>query len=218
MGPRPKIAFFAATVAVFLAACGPAHQGGSLQSIDTVNGPAPDTMLAADADSISLQTPSDTIRAFVPERQDCDGNGVPDAIDIREGTEDDLNHNGVIDACDPDTALPANPHNQSWRALGAAEDTSFFWVGFQHRPIEDGGEVVAIRYTVPLEGAHVRLDVFDSRGFLVATPMNARQDAGAYESVWNRVGVDGKVLKPGIYRLRLTVDNHSYVRRVRWAV
>jgi flagellar hook capping protein FlgD len=215
---RPRLLLGAIGASLSLAACGPAHQGTALRPVDTVDRPAPDTMLGAEADSFPLHPPSDTIRAFVPERQDCDGNGVPDAVDIREGTEEDLNHNGVIDPCDPDTSLPSNPNNQSWRALRTAADTSFFWAGFQNRPVADGGRIVAIRYTVPLEGASVRLDVFDSRGFLVATPVSTRQDAGAYESAWNRTGADGRVLPAGMYRLRLTVEAHMYLRRVRWAV
>ena len=208
----------AAGATLLVAACGPAHQGTALRPVDTADRPSPDTTIGAESDSFPLHPPQDTIKAFVPERQDCDGNGVADAIDIREGTEEDLNHNGVIDPCDPDTNLPSNPQNQSWRALRSAPDTSFFWAGFQNRPLEDGGRIVAIRYTVPLEGASVRLDVFDARGFLVASPVRARQDGGAYESAWNRTGADGKVLPPGMYRLRLTVDGHVYFRRVRWAV
>jgi hypothetical protein len=225
MGPRhkavfsrPRLLFAAVLASAVLAACGPAHQGTALRPVDTVDRPAPDTTLGAEADSFSLHPPSDTIRAFVPEREDCDGNGVPDAVDIREGTEDDLNHNGVIDPCDADTSLPSNPHNQSWRAFKTAADTSFFWAGFQSRTVAEGGRIVAIRYTVPLEGASVRLDVFDAHGVLVATPVNARQDAGAYESAWNRAGTDGKVLPAGMYRLRLTIDGHVYLRHVRWAV
>jgi flagellar hook capping protein FlgD len=190
----------------------------ALHSLDTQNQLPPDTALAAEADSMNLRPPTDIIQPFVPEREDCNNNGVPDAVDIREGTEDDSNHNGIIDACEPDTNLPANPHSNRWRALRAAPDTSYFWAGFRNRPVDDGGEIVAVRYTVPGEGARVRLDVFDARGFLVATPVNAEQDGGAYESAWNRAGADGKVLAPGMYRLRLTVDGHTYVRRVRWAL
>jgi len=218
MGSRQFALLTAVCASVAVAACAPSRPASSLRPVDTVNRPSPDTTIGAESDSFTLHPPQDTIRAFVPERQDCDGNGVADVIDIREGTEEDLNHNGVIDPCDPDTNLPSNPHNQSWRALRSAPDTSFFWAGFQNRPQEDGGEIVAIRYTVPLEGANVRLDVFDAHGYLVATPVQSRQDAGAYESAWNRAGSDGKVLPPGIYRLRLTIDGHVYMRRVRWAV
>ena len=217
MGPR-RFFLAAATVCAVLAACAPAKESGELRPLDTADRSTPDTMLAPEADSFAVHPPTDTIRAFVPERQDCDGNGVPDAIDIREGTEEDLNRNGVIDPCDPDTNLPSNPHNQSWRAFRNAADTSFFWAGFQNRPVDDGGRRVAIRYTVPLEGASVRLDVFDAHGFLVATPWNARQDAGAYESAWNLTDARGRILPAGIYRLRLTVDGRTYLRRVRWAV
>src|SRR5262249_2421942 len=187
---RPHALLAAMAASALLAACGPARQSTALHPVDTVDRPSPDTTIGAEADSFTLHPPQDTIRAFVPEREDCDGNGVADAIDIREGTEEDLNHNGVIDPCDPDTNLPSHPHNQSWRARRSAADTSFFWAGFQSRPVADGGEIVAIRYTVPLEGASVRLDVFDAHGYLVATPVRTRQDAGAYESVWNRTGSD----------------------------
>lgn len=221
MNPRRIDVVLAVLAASLLGACAttpPAPPPAqALRSLEPQNQLPPDTVLAAEADSLNLRTPTDAIKPFVPEREDCDGNGVADMIDIREATEDDTNHNGIIDACEPDTNLPANPHNNQWRALRSAPDTSYFWAGFRNRPVDDGGEIVAVRYTVPLEGAHVRLDVFDARGFLVATPVNAEQDGGAYESAWNRAGADGKVLKPGIYRLRLTVDDRSYVRRVRWA-
>ena len=219
MSPRQICLVLAALAA--LAGCASAPPAPppaqALRSLDPPNQLPPDTALAAEADSITLHPPADTIRAFVPEREDCDGNGVPDVIDIREGTEDDVNPNRLIDVCEPDTNLPANPHNNQWRALRTAQDTSYFWTGFRNRPHDDGGEIVAVRYTVPGEGEHVRLDVFDARGFLVATPVNAEQDGGAYESAWNRADADGKVLKPGMYRLRLTVGEHTYLRRARWA-
>ncbi|NIM47868.1 MAG: hypothetical protein GTO22_01155, partial [Gemmatimonadales bacterium] len=34
---------------------------------------------------------------------DCNGNGVPDACDIADGTSDDADGDGVPDECDADT-------------------------------------------------------------------------------------------------------------------
>ena len=205
-------AFIAAfATCLLLAACSHAPAGFAIDDSPPM---APDTL---PVDSSRAPDLADTIHAITPEREDCDGNGIPDVVDLREGNEDDVNGNRVPDPCDRDTSLLAHPQNTRWKLYALRPDTSFFWTGYQRRARAEGGEVVAVRYTVPLGGAEVRLDVFDARGAVVVTLVNKRQDSGAYETAWHRDRPDGKEAAPGAYRLRLDVNGRGVVRRVRWA-
>lgn len=212
--PRVGAAVAALLLIVFVAACS-SQSGGGLAIDDSPPPASVSDTLPVDT-SFAPELRPDTIRADAPEREDCNGNGIADVFDVREGTEDDANGNGVPDPCEPDTNLFAHPFNKRWQLFALAADTSFFWTGYQRRARDDGGEVVAIRYTVPREGAAVRLEVFDARGAPVVTLVNKRQESGAYETEWHRDG-GGKGVPQGTYRLRLEVNGRTIVRRAAWA-
>jgi hypothetical protein len=201
-------------VVALAAACG-SHSTGFTQIDDS-----PPPALASDTlpidTSFAPELRPEAIRADAPEREDCNGNGLADFIDLREGTEDDANENRIPDPCESDSNLLAHPQNTRWQLYALAADTSFFWTGYQRLARAEGGEVVAIRYTVPRGGAAVRLDVFDAHGVDLATLVNERQRSGAYETVWHRDRA-GKAVPPGMYRLRLEVNGRVTVRRARWA-
>lgn len=150
-----------------------------------------------------------------PGMVDCNWNGIPDSLDIAEGTSDDDNHNGVIDECESDTTLCWNRQDcrDRWRDLASRADTSFFWTA--HAP---NGTVV-IRFTVPRAGASVGLTAHgETTGKRFTVIDTTRKATGAYELSWDKRDSQTHVAAPaGIYTLTLKVGTRSYLRRVHWA-
>jgi hypothetical protein len=150
-----------------------------------------------------------------PERTDCNWNGIPDSVDIAEGTEDDVNHNGVIDNCDSDTTLCVQRADcrDTWRLLSTKPDTSYFWSA--HAP--DG--TILLRYTIPPHGARVSLTAERIQGVhAIKIIKPSRRASGAYELSWDkRDPATHKAVPPGLYRLTLTIGKRTYTRRVHWA-
>lgn len=155
---------------------------------------------------------SDLIADLESLRRDCNGNGLRDSIDIADGTAEDANQNGVIDACDPDEAVfnLAN-HDSAWfRHSEQNPGTSYFAASFQR------GHAIRIRYTVPAPGGRIELDVLDDRGRRIHRLQNARMLPGHYELSWDLTDREGEPFPHGRYVLRLRALGREYVRAVRW--
>jgi hypothetical protein len=145
-----------------------------------------------------------------PDAYDCDCNGVPDSLDVREGRASDVNHNGQDDMCDDDPAVRGLAWSEDWRKLAAARDTSAFIVGHQCRE-------VWIRYTVPEGGADVRLTARAPSGHVVRTLLRRHVDSGAYQLVWDETDDHGKPVADGtLYSITLEIGRRVYVRSAFW--
>ena len=73
-----------------------------------------------------------------------------------------------------------------------------------------GGSTM-IAYTLR-QNAHVRLAIYDLLGRHVATLVEARQGAGAYQLAWDGATEAGEAVRPGLYFYRLTADDHVQTR------
>lgn len=149
------------------------------------------------------------------ELTDCNWNGIADSLDIAEGTEDDVNHNGVIDNCDMDTTLCLRRPDcrDAWRLMSTRPDTSYFWSA--HAP----NGTVLLRFTVPPPGARVSLTAQRVQGIHTTNIIKlSKRASGPYELSWDKQDpATRRVVPPGLYRLTLTVGKRTYTRRVQWA-
>ena len=152
----------------------------------------------------------DMARLYSTPVHDCNGNAVPDSVDIKEGYARDVNRNGIIDDCDPDdeVAREARSGSRWWRYADIA-DSSYFAV------VHGSVPMITIRYTVPPSGADVYLSVVDSSGSRQVVLVDRHQDNGPYIIEWDRK-VDDKPLRPGIYTFRLSVGRHRLERKMQW--
>ena len=139
-------------------------------------------------------------------RFDCDGNFIPDSLDIAEGFAVDKNHNGIPDSCEPDTTLLWSFMSQRWRG----QDSVFFSSAYQR------GQSVLLRYTVPKQ-AKVRLEVRSANGTLVRLLDDGMRARGAYEEHWDRRNDEGRLVSAGAYEIELTVGSTKRSAGVRWA-
>ena len=142
-----------------------------------------------------------------PSPFDCDGNFVPDTLDIAEGFAVDSNHNGVPDSCEPDTTLLGSLASRRWRD----QDSVFFSSAYLR------GQSVLLRYTVPESEAKVRLEIHSAGGVLVRTVFAGDRQRGAYEEHWDRRNDAGKLVSAGAYGILLVVGKTTKQSRVRWA-
>jgi hypothetical protein len=71
-----------------------------------------------------------------------------------------------------------------------------------------------IHYVVPGQGERVRLSVFDLRGRLVRTLLDAPLPAGAGSVVWDGVDAAGQVVASGTYLVELTAGRDRAVQKV----
>jgi len=72
-----------------------------------------------------------------------------------------------------------------------------------------------INYNVP-EGnsVHVRLDIFDIRGRLVRTLVDADRDAGTYHVLWDGTDAGGRHLASGVYLYRIHAGQFVQTRKM----
>jgi hypothetical protein len=143
--------------------------------------------------------------------KDCNGNGIPDSVDIQRGYASDINKNGRIDECDPDKAVArrARTGNQWWHAADVS-DSVYFSVTYTILP------PVTIRYTVPPSGGAVTLALLDSAGATLGELVHRHQENGPYIIQWDR-RVKGIAVGPGEYTFRLTMTGKNRVRRLGWS-
>jgi len=72
---------------------------------------------------------------------DCNGNGVPDACDLAQGTSDDKNGNGIPDECEEGPLWWRSPLNDHWYAL----TTVGSWSEAEARAELWGGHLATVR-------------------------------------------------------------------------
>jgi len=70
-----------------------------------------------------------------------------------------------------------------------------------------------LTFALPRTG-HVRIDVHDVRGRLVATLADRRYEAGEHGVTWDGTGGDGLPVAPGLYVLRVEADRRQAARKV----
>jgi hypothetical protein len=70
-----------------------------------------------------------------------------------------------------------------------------------------------LAYELPERGP-VRLAVYDAAGRRIATVVDAVQDPGRHEAVWNGRGPDGARLRSGVYFARLAFGGEVRVRKI----
>ncbi|HET6462275.1 MAG TPA: T9SS type A sorting domain-containing protein, partial [Candidatus Krumholzibacteria bacterium] len=70
-----------------------------------------------------------------------------------------------------------------------------------------------IRFTLP-DPAHVNLSVFDVRGALVITLLDADMPRGAHDELWNGHDARGESVGSGVYFYRLTTVHHVLTRKM----
>ena len=64
------------------------------------------------------------------------------------------------------------------------------------------------------EGAHVRLEVFNTLGQRIAKLVDGEQGAGAYRVRWNGTDTSGRAVAAGVYVYRLMVDRMHQIGRM----
>lgn len=141
-------------------------------------------------------------------RPDCNGNGIPDSVDIARGYAEDENHNGVIDDCEPDSVVHSRIKDGSWRRAAFAVDTSFF-------AVRQSITVVTIDYTVPMGGDRVRLVIKSPHGGIDVSLVDRVQESDSYEVTWTR-NPGSAAFPKGEYAVELIVGRHRYERRIAW--
>ncbi len=71
-----------------------------------------------------------------------------------------------------------------------------------------------IRYDVPLEGGHVRIEIFDVAGRLVRVLVERTEPPGRKQTTWDGTDERGVRVAAGIYYYRLSAPGHSEARRM----
>jgi len=70
-----------------------------------------------------------------------------------------------------------------------------------------------ILFTVPATG-HVKIEVFNILGRLIATPFDGEASIGSNQVVWDGRSSDGEMTSSGVYFYRLTADNYTETRKM----
>lgn len=71
-----------------------------------------------------------------------------------------------------------------------------------------------VSYEVPPPGAHVRIELYDVAGRLVATLVNEEKLAGTYETVWKGRNHRGQPVASGVYFLRMRAGSFVQTRKL----
>jgi len=77
-----------------------------------------------------------------------------------------------------------------------------------------GDGAVRVRYTVPLPGGPIELDVFDVRGRRVRSLVRAVLPAGEHVTTWDRTSARGSRVAAGSYHVRLRFGDRSVARKL----
>ena len=107
-----------------------------------------------------------------------------------------------------------NPLGMSWHQSPTdASELDATRVRFAAGPVPARGSV-RFGFRLPESGAQVRLDVFDLRGRLVATPLPSAQLTGQQLLQWDARALHGARLARGVYLAKLVIDGEAHVQRV----
>jgi plastocyanin len=87
-------------------------------------------------------------------------------------------------------------------------------IGFASEPAPNPTTgTIGFRVAMPTSG-RARVEVFDTRGQLVAVPLNRELDAGVFGVSWNGMTRTGRRAASGVYHLRLALPGYSATRRI----
>lgn len=129
---------------------------------------------------------------------DCNVNGVPDSLDLVQGTVTDLNHNGIPDVC------------EGFRTSDVAPPpTSFALLQNLPNPFNPS---TTIHFEVPSPGAYVLLRVYDARGRVVRTLFRGYATPGQGTSTWDGKDDGGTSVASGTYYYRLEAPSFRQAR------
>jgi hypothetical protein len=70
-----------------------------------------------------------------------------------------------------------------------------------------------ISYSLP-EAARIRLDIYNLKGQLLTTIVNADQEAGKHSETWNGTDTKGQSVASGVYLYRLCSPGKSLTKRM----
>ncbi len=132
---------------------------------------------------------------------DCNVNGVPDTLDIRNGTSPDTNQNGIPDECEETTAV----------AESGAPDAGAAFRLYPNTP-NPFTPATTIRFEAAAEGAHVRLAVYDAGGRFVRTLLDREVGAGSQSVTWDGRDDLGRRVASGVYYYQLEAPGFSTTR------
>jgi hypothetical protein len=125
---------------------------------------------------------------------DCDGNGIPDLEEIAAGGVPDVDGNGIPDACDLATGhLVGAPSGPALRpALHDARPNPF-------------NPRTTVAFDLPRDTA-ARLRIYDLRGALVRTLVDAGLARGRHQADWDGRDASGREVASGSYFARLEAE------------
>jgi hypothetical protein len=127
--------------------------------------------------------------------QDCNSNGVPDECDIASGTSNDANLDGFPDECVPTAVTP--------------QATNF---DLQVRPNPFNPQT-SVEFELARAGA-VSIQVYDLTGRHVRELARGDFDEGPHRVEWNGRGDDGRPVSSGVYFVVLRGNGTSQQRKV----
>lgn len=153
----------------------------------------------------------ETIKNLMYAPFDCNNNSIADSLDIASHVAADVNRNGLIDECDPDTAVRDSTLSNTWRTNATTRAVPFFRV--RHTL----GGTVDIDYTVPGDTARVSLRMMGKDGRVVHSFVDGRVPGGAYSIVWRRIDAQNRVIPPGRYAISLSINGRTMTRYTAWA-
>lgn len=131
---------------------------------------------------------------------DCNGNGVPDSLDIANGTSQDNNHNGIPDECEGLASAP-EAHNVLTPAMSNSPN-----------PFRGSTQ---IQFEMPQAGGRASVLIFNAGGQLVRTLLDSAVQGGHNQVVWDGKDDRGRSAPDGMYLYQLTANG---IREARQAV
>ena len=133
-----------------------------------------------------------------------------DATSLDEATPISVGQEEQWDATDVNFQLSAET---ATAAFGENKQTLPREVGLLQNYPNPFNPSTVIQYTLPKQ-AHVLLQVFNARGQLVKTLVNAEQSADVYRVTWNGTNARGEKVVSGVYFCRLQAGDIRQVRRM----
>ncbi len=130
---------------------------------------------------------------------DCNGNSVPDSLDIATHTVPDHNSNGIPDTCEGLQATDVVPEPGNWQLAQNAPNPF--------------NPATRIRFAAPPDGGAVRLSIFDVGGRLVRT-FRKTAVGGSDAFLWDGTNEHGVAEASGVYVYRLDATGFTAMRRM----
>ncbi len=131
---------------------------------------------------------------------DCNTNGVGDSLDIALGTSPDVDLNGIPDECEGTATASRGDVPQRYRL---------------HQNVPNPfNPSTTIRFDVAGKGGRVTLQIFDVRGRLVRTLLDAPVAAGGKSVRWDGRDDAGGSVATGVYLYRLNAPGFSETRKM----